>query len=178
MSVLDNLSRWVRRRFGTSTAVEPPKYAYEMASDAMGEGVTASRLANEAGVTNRPILEYLEDGEVPEYVLSGTKLIISGEEDYTTEYPTRETQVVVTDRRVLIILGGHLSDNSWEVPFTAVLDIYLDDVGWHEYVIVDAEREGEAMTFFVDCAVDDIGDMADTVTYVREQADISAAAGD
>lgn len=126
-----------------------------LAERARGEGVTPAVLRNDHDRSARPLVVYLEDGEQPEYVLRGGELLIGDAKGaLAREHPTRELQVVISDRRLLFVLGMYGSDELWEVPFADVEDVYLDADSTRQHVVVDADREGAAMTFFADVTLD------------------------
>jgi hypothetical protein len=162
--------RRVQSWFSGDDESEPPARVVEMTDNARGETVTAARLSGQNDRSARPLYEYLDDSEQPEFVLSGMQVIFDDGDDYETKYPTRETQVLVTDRRILVVLGGQFGDDSWQVGFDDVLDVYVDDESVKTYFVLDAVREDEPMTFFVDVTANDHG-VREAVSYVREQAE-------
>jgi len=145
-----------------------------MAQQARSDTVTPDVLTNQADRSKRPIVTYLDDDESPEYVIRATKLIIGDGDDSARQYPTREAQLVVTDTRLLVLVGKRRSDDIYEMPLSTVTDIYIDEVDLPtRYVIVDANRAGEPMTFFADVTVEsDLDAVESTVRFVRSRADL------
>lgn len=149
----------------------------DVATRARGDTVTPAVLANSHDRADHAIVEYLDDDEQPEFVLCGTSLLISDEEgSVAREHPTRQTQVVISDQRVLFVLGGHLSDDIWEVPLADVEEAYVDDTEpMSRYFIVDAERDDAPMTFFADVTVESNTDEVErAASYVSDEAAVSA----
>lgn len=169
MGVLEYLSGLMSGRSRDDETDPIPEEVVEAAARARGETVTPGVLANRTGRSDLPIVEYLSEDEQPEFVFQGNQLLIDNDDSYVTEYPTRDTQVVISDRRLLIVLGGHLSDDVWDVPLADVLDVYVDAESWKRYLIVEANREGEPMTFFVDVTLESATEELDAgVAFVRE----------
>lgn len=121
-----------------------------MARNARGETVTPETLANEFGRSRHSVLSYLDDAENPEYIVRGSEVMIVNDDDQVTRsHPTRETQVVLSDERVLFVVGGTVSDEIWVVPYDDLVDVYLDEVDHpRKFLVIDANREGNPMTFY------------------------------
>ena len=168
MGVFDAVSRLLGgRSSGDSTARSSYR---DLASRARGETVTADVLANRSNRSNDPLVEYLVDDELPHHVFLGNEVVIDNDDSYTTQYPTRHTQFVITDRRLLVVLGNRLSDTVWEVPLEDVLDVYVDDDSWKQYLVVEADRDDQRMTFFVDVTMEsETDELLSGVEYVRER---------
>ncbi|SNZ17068.1 hypothetical protein SAMN06269185_2876 [Natronoarchaeum philippinense] len=172
MGAFELLSRLVRRPLDRSESASIPEATVRTAERARGETVTPAVLANATGRSDRAITEYLADDEQPEYVFQGNRLLISDGEDTETKYPTRDTQVVVTDRRVLIVFGGQLSDELWETPLEDVQYAYLDDESWKRHLIVEANRDDSPMTFYVDVTLEsNVDEVRAGAEYVRERSE-------
>lgn len=172
MGALELLSRLVGNRFRDADREPVPDAAVELASRASGETVTPEVLANRTGRSEQALVEYLSDGEQPEYVLRGNRLLISDGDSSETKYPTRDTQVVITDRRVLIVFGGRISDDLFETPLRDVRYAYVDDEAWKRHLIVEANREGEPMTFYVDVTLEsNVEELEAGAAFVRDRSD-------
>lgn len=172
MGFVDLLS-WLADRTVGSEPEAPPidQGVIDMAADAAGQSVTPEVLVNHTERSYVALLEYLEDDERPEYVIrGGTVLIGDAEESLAREYPTRETQVVVSDRRLLVVLGRRITDDVWEVPLEDVVEMYVDDVeALNRYLVVEASRESTQMTFYVDVTIEpSTRDLRESVEYVAD----------
>lgn len=170
MSVLDLLA-WFRR-LRTPGPCLPDKEVREMSDQARSDTVTEDVLTNQFDRTNLPIFEYIEDDEQPEYVFRGNRLLISDREGaLSREFPTRELQVIISDERLLFILGDRISDDLWEVPLTSILNTYLDDKSWRNYLVVEASREGNEMTFFAEVTIETRDEEIQLgINYMRERS--------
>jgi hypothetical protein len=146
--------------------------AERLADGAAGSGVTPSVLADDEERSALPLVEYLEDGEQPHHVFRGGELLITDEEgELSRKHPTKQTQVVVTDRRVLFVLGNHRQDEVMEVPLEDVVEAYVDDEDLRRFLVVEADRDGDGMTFFADVTLAAREtDLADGVEFVRQRA--------
>lgn len=172
MSPLQDVLGALRRRLSSIDETEPSAETVELAKEARGSSVTPAVLANQNGRSKRALVEYLANGERPEYVLMGNLIIIDNGDSYNTKYPTRDTQVLVSDQRVVIVLGGYLSDDLWEMSFEDIQEVYVDDEGIKDYLVVDAIRDGNPMTFFVDITVGNgKSDRRPGVKFLRERVD-------
>lgn len=148
--------------------------AARLADGARGADVTRGVLANRDGRTDAPIVVYLEEDEQPHYVFVGSGLLI-GDEDGSLrrEYPTRKSQVVVSDRRLLFLVGNRRSDDLWEVPFDDVRGAYVDDESWRRHLVVEADREGHPMTFYADVTLNGNPEgVRDGLEYVLEASSV------
>lgn len=144
----------------------------EMAEQAPGDGVTPEVLANRFDRADRALVEYVEEDERPAFVFRGSTLLISDEDDsLARKYPTRETQILITDDRILVVLGGRLNDDIWGIPFDDVVEAYVDDEGRRRYLVVESDREENPMTFFADVTLEtNWEDLHAGVEYVRDRA--------
>lgn len=171
MRVFELLSKLAGRLRSGADGEPIPEESIEIAARARGESVTPGVLANRDGRSDQAIVTYLADDEQPEYVLRGNRLLISDGDSCETKYPSRDTQVVISDRRVLILLGGRLSDDLWEMPLEDVRYAYVDNESWKRYLIVEANRDDQRMTFYVDATVEsNVDDLRAAAAYVRDRS--------
>lgn len=142
----------------------------KLAERSRSDRVTPELLANDE-VTRHPLVAYVEN-EQPEYVLRAGELVISDADGATArEYPTGEQRVIVSDQRLLFVVGGRVSDKIREVPLRDVVEVYLDTDSTRRYLVVEADREGTPMTFFADVTLDsDTNDIQEAVEYARTTA--------
>lgn len=155
MGVLDLLS-WIGERFDGGRDEGPdPADLEPMAEGASGESVRAEILAGSGEQTKLPITEYLEDGEQPHHMIRAGEVVAVDETDSVArKYPGLETVVVATDRRLLIVIGGHVADDVMVVPAADVVSVDVEPERYRRYLVVEANREGEPMTFFVDATLE------------------------
>lgn len=146
----------------------------ELANAARGETVTATVLGHNER-TRYPIVEYIDtdENEQPEYVFRAGQLLVSdGQETLARKHPSQEQQVLVTDRRILFVLGNRVSDEVMDVPLESIVETYLDTDSARTYLVVDAVREGDEMTFFADVTLEANGDeLRAGVEYVERWVD-------
>ncbi|WP_164471704.1 hypothetical protein [Halosimplex salinum] len=128
--------------------------AARLADGAADPEVTADALTAAGERTRHPLITYVEDDEQPEYVFRGGTLMVDNGDSLARQTPTRELAVVVTDSRFLFVVGGRLSDSLFEVPFEHVAMTYVDDEDERTYLVVDADRDGDELTFFADVTMD------------------------
>lgn len=148
--------------------------ATTLAERAPGNGVTPAVLTNDHDRTATPLVEYLEPDERPRYVFRGGRLLIGdGGDSLVRKHPSKELQVLVSDERILFVVGEHLTDELFEVPLEDVVDAYLDTAeAVRRYVVVEANREDTQMTFFADVTLtSDIDDVRDGVAFVDGKTD-------
>lgn len=146
--------------------------AATLAERAPGEGVTPAVLANDHDRTAAPLVEYLEPDERPRYVFRGGRLLIGdGSDSLARKHPSKELQVLVSDRRILFVVGEQFSDELFEVPLEDVVDAYLDDAeAMRRYVVVEADREETRMTFFADVTLtESVEDVRDGIAFVADE---------
>lgn len=169
-----DLLSWLGRY--TSSGEQPPDVdedlLTDLAAEARGETVTVDVLVNQDNRTNRPIVEYLEEDERPQFVFRGAGLLLSDPDgSVTREYPTRETLISISERRILFVVGGRLSDGLFEVPLEDVVEVYLDEASIRRYLIVEADREDDRMTFFADITLESAeADVDRGIEYIRDAA--------
>lgn len=146
------------------------KEIVKLAERSRSDRVTPELLANDE-VTRHPLYTYIKD-EQPEYVLRAGELVISDADGTTArEYPTGEQRVLVSDRRFLFVVGGRVGDEIREVPLQDVAEVYLDADSARHYLVVEADREEVAMTFFADVTLDsDTDDVREAVEYAQTAA--------
>jgi len=141
--------------FGSGTGPEiDEERAARLADEAADPAVTAEVLTAAGERTQHPIVAYVEDDERVEYLFRGGTLVVDDGDSTVRETPTSELAVVVTDSRFLFVVGGRLSDSLFEVPFEDVVMAYVDDEDERTYLVVDADREGDELTFFADLTMD------------------------
>lgn len=129
--------------------------AAELAADAPNDAVTAERLAGKEEQTHHPLVEYLEANERPQHILQGSELLISNEDDsLARKHPSHGMYLLVSDQRILFVLGGRITDNVWEVPLNDVAATYVDGESMRQYLVVEANRDGVEMTFFADVTLE------------------------
>lgn len=142
---LRQLLGWIGdRASGDEPGGDVDQATRDIAARATDEALTpAALVATERSY--RPLLEYLEDEEQPHYLFEGSELLIEDDEDNVVRnHPTRALQVVVTDERVVYVLGDRTADNVLTVPHEDVVDVYVDDVDLHRYLIVEAYHDPDA----------------------------------
>ncbi|MFC7141546.1 hypothetical protein ACFQMA_17120 [Halosimplex aquaticum] len=153
MGLLDLIDRLAA---GPDTDADPDvdeERAARLAADAADPAITADALTASGDRTRHPLVAYVEDDEQPEYLFRGGTLMVSDGDSLTRETPTRELAVVVTDSRFLFVAGGRLSDSLFEIPFENVVMAYVDDEDDRTYLVVEADRDGDELTFFADVTV-------------------------
>lgn len=129
--------------------------AAELATAAPNDSVTTKRLAGKEAQTHHPLVEYLEADERPQYILSGSELLISNEDDsLARKHPSRGMYLLASDQRILFVLGGRITDNVWEVPLNHIVATYVDGESMRQHLVVDADRDGVEMTFFADITLE------------------------
>ena len=179
--VLDLLSWFVRQ--STPSPVDDEELdarASELATRARSDTVTDAVLANTLERTAECLLTYIEDDEQPEFVLRGSTLLVSDEDDsLTKKHPSRELQVVISARRLLFVIGGRIADHMLEVPLEDIVEVYVDAETHRRFLIVEADREGDVMTFFADVTLTaDPADVRTGVEFVRTHRDRPAVDAD
>lgn len=168
MGVMDLVS-WL---FGPSPAdeVDITDRHRQLSEAARSDRITADLLARSGDRTRAPVVSYLEEGEQPHYILRGTRLLIVDEDDtQVRKHPTRLLVVMISDSRVLYVLGGRLADDIFEVPLTDVRSIYFDEDEPRCHVVVEADRDGDRMTFFADVSLAAREEVVDSVEYARSR---------
>lgn len=123
---------------------------------------------------DRPAIEYLEDDETPIFVLTngkrGVEITRDGETERITAGSGYRTISVLTDRRILIIVGDSSADS---VDGDQCLSVQLVDV---EGVTAETGRRGGHLTvtqasggtFTVHCGSDGVDDAAAYVTTASQ----------
>jgi hypothetical protein len=72
---------------------------------------------------------------------------------------------------VLFVVGKYRTDDCMEVPLEDVVRAYLDDEDLRRFLVVEADREGNAMTFFADVTLEENSEaVEESVDYVRAHA--------
>jgi hypothetical protein len=121
-----------------------------LARNSRDSRVTESLLAGDDGYTRAPPVSYLDD-EFPQYALLGGRLWF-GEEitARADEVPSRRTVVLITDERILLLVGKRTADTAFGVPFEGV-DLVNVKYGEHEsYLVVEADYKDTPQTFFLE----------------------------
>lgn len=173
-SIFDLLSWFLPSDPSSTERIEPDdERVVELATQAQGETVTPEILTNQTGRTERPVVEYLLEDEQPEYVFRGGELLLTDETDSLgRKYPSGETRVIVSDHRVLIVLGGRLSDDLWEIPLEDVIDVYVNSEGIKQYFVVEGHRDSNPMTFFADVSIEsNTAELESGVEYITHHID-------
>lgn len=165
----------VGRMIGMSPDVDDPEVtetSRSLVEAARSDRLTPEQLALPGDRTSAPLIEYLEDDERPQYVMIGTRVLISDVDGtLLRKHPTRKVVVLVSDRRILIVVGGRSSDDLLEVPLADVSGIHLDHDPPRHFIVVDANKDGDPMTFFVEITIDpDPETVEDGVEYVRSHS--------
>ena len=172
MGFLDLLS-WIREGFATGQDVdEPDPEAFDSIVDAAeGESVRAELLAGAGEHTKVPLAEHLDEGEQPHHMLRAGEVVAVDESDsIARKYPGLETVIVATDQRLLIVLGGHVGDDVMAVPLEDVSEADVESDRYRRYLVVDADRDDEPMTFFVDATLEGDEDRIwDVVSYLEAE---------
>lgn len=153
---LGELASWLSRQLsGPAASHDVTDRHRELARSASSETVTPELLALPGDRTTQPVATYLEADERPEFLLHGSRLLISDADDeLARKHPTLMLVVLVTDRRVVFVVGGRLADDCLEVPLSTVTDAYVDEADPQRHLVVSADREGEPMTFFADLTME------------------------
>lgn len=168
MGTFDLLSWLVGR--GRSTDPEVTERHRRLTDRARSGRLTPERLALPGERTSEPLDAYLEDGEQPHFVLVGSRLlIVDAAGSSNRKHPTRLLVVLVTDDRLLFVVGGRLADDVFEVPLSDVTSISVDEDDPDRHVIVEADRDDEEMTFYAEVALADASDVEDAVGFVRSR---------
>ncbi|WP_459190700.1 hypothetical protein [Halosimplex sp. J119] len=128
--------------------------AARLADRATDSAVTADALTASGDRTKHPLVAYVDEDEQPEYLFRGGPLMVDDGDSLAREAPTRELAVLVTDSRFLFVVGGRLSDSLFEVPFEDAVMAYVDDEDNRTYLVVEADRDGDELTFFADVTMD------------------------
>jgi len=144
----------------------------DLAARARSDSLAPEDLALPADRTSSPPVSYLEDDERPQYLFRGGRLLVADDEgSVSREYPTLELAVLVSDARLLFVLGGRLADDVFEVPLADVDSTYLDEEDAYRYLVVEATRDGDPMTFYADVTIEPAAREVDAgVEYVRARA--------
>lgn len=155
-NIFDLLSWFLPNESSSTETIEPDdETVVELVNRARGETVTPEKLTNQARRTERPVVKYLLEDEQPEYVFRGGELLLNDKNDsLRRQYPSRESVVVVSDHRVLIVLGGRLSDSLWEIPLDSILDVYINSNGVKRYFVVEGNHDSNPITFFADVSIE------------------------
>lgn len=174
MNVRDIL-KWVLGRDGTPNNPEievDRDRVRRLAADATDEHVTESLLANDDDFTHHPPITYLDEDEQPEYALLGGRVWIGEDLTYRAdEVPSKRTVVLVTDKRILLIVGKRLKDSLWQIPFEGLTFANIKYDESEAYLDVDADYEDAPQSFFVELLPGDDGDRyAEIVNYCNERA--------
>jgi|GEM_PF-3381537 len=141
--------------FGADTGPEiDEERAARLAEEATDPAVTADVLTAAGERTQHPIVAYVEEDERLEYLFRGGTLVVDDGDSTARKTPTCELAVVVTDSRYLFVVGGRLSDSLFEVRFEDVVMAYVDDEDRRTYFVVEADRDGDELTFFADLTMD------------------------
>ena len=166
MGVFDLVSfLFSRRRSGDGEVTDRHR---RLSEAARSDRLTPELLATRGDRTSEPLATYVEADEQPHYVLRGSRLIIADQEgNVTRKHPTRLLAVLVTDERLLFVLGGRLADDIFEIPLADVVSIHRDDDHPQQYVIVEADREGDRMTFYADVTIESRREVSNAAEYVR-----------
>jgi len=152
---LRDLIEAVAAGFGSDTGPEIDEgRAARLADEAADPTVTAEVLTTAGERTQHPIVAYVEDDEHLEYLFRGGTLVIDDGDSTVRETPTCELAVLVSDWRFLFVVGGRLSDSLFEVPFDDVVMAYVDDEDDRTYLVVEADRDDDRLTFFADLTMD------------------------
>lgn len=170
---LADLASWLSRQVsGPAETHDVTDRHRELARSASNETVTAELLALPGDRTTQPVATYLADDEVPAFLFRGSRLLISDADDeLARKHPTRLLVVLVTDRRVVFVVGGRLADDCLEVPLTDVTDVYVDEADPHRHLVVSADSDGDVMTFFADVTMDPHADaVAEAADFIRTRA--------
>lgn len=166
MGVLDLVSTLFARP--ESRDLEVTDRHRRLSDAARSDRLTPELLATRGDRTSEPLATYLEADEQPQYVFRGSRLVMADSEDTVTRnHPTRLLVVLVSDDRLLFVLGGRLADDLFEVPLADVVSIHVDEDGPQQYVVVEADRDGDRMTFYADVTLEARDEVADGVAYVR-----------
>ncbi|MCU4974062.1 hypothetical protein OB955_15135 [Halobacteria archaeon AArc-m2/3/4] len=172
-----NLLTWM---LGTPAVEEPRVRSLDdeaverLATQARGETVTVDVLTNEFERSKQPIVSYLDDDERPQYVVRGSSLLITNEDEVDRNYPTRELQVVISDERILFVLGGRKRDEVLTIPHEDLVDVYLDTVNEpRRFLVVDADHNDDEMTFFAKVTLEPaVDELRTAIEYTRRTAGI------
>lgn len=149
------------------TEVEASDEVRSMVEGARSDSLTASLLAESAGRTNVSLFEYLEDGEQPHYVLRGTRLVLVDASDkQDRKHPTGILVVLITDTRVVFVLGGRFGDDVYQVPLADVTSAYVDRDDPKQHIVVEATADGDPMTFFADVSLESFDEVRAGVEYL------------
>jgi hypothetical protein len=123
----------------------------QLVQHAVDDRVTASLLAGSEGYTEAPPAAYLDADETVAYALIAGRLWFG--ENITVradDVPIKRTIVLVTDQRILLVVGKRRTDNVWGIPMESI-DLVNVKYGDREaYLVVEAEHEGSAKTFFLE----------------------------
>ena len=190
MNLLDIL-RWLRDEFGTDRtdaagdddadvpAVDPERAA-DLATSATGDGVSKSLLLDpDRRFTRNPPVTYLEAGEQPEYALTGGRVWFGEEPSMQgDEVPTRRTLILVTDDRILILVGGRIKDTAWGVPHGDIEHTTIRYADREAYFFLDIADEENAESTLVELLVDsDPAYFSEVVEYCNERGTDGSATG-
>lgn len=123
----------------------------KLANAAAGQKVTPELLANDDDYVYRPPITYLEEGEKPEFALMGVQLWI-GDANLTKpdEIPFTRIIVLITDERIVLIVGKNVCDTVWQIPFESVKYVTIKYSEAESYFVVDAVHEGVEQSFLVE----------------------------
>lgn len=167
---LADLASWLSQQVsGPAETHEVTDRHRELARSASSETVTPELLALTGDRTTQPVATYLEGDEQPAFIFRGSRLLISDADDeLARKHPTRLLVVLVTDQRVVFVVGGRLADDCLEVSLADVTGVYVDEADPQRHLVISAERDGDPMTFFADVTLDpQLAAVAEAAEFIR-----------
>jgi len=122
-------------------------------------------------VLNQVIADYLQPGEQPHFILRSMDAVEKEQDDEQTElhpssdlhYPTR---IVITDHRVVILVGQAKTDVVNSLPFDEIQRVDSESSLLTDNIIFDTE----AITYRID-GIEPNQEISPAVTYIRAQTE-------
>jgi len=168
------------------TVTEPLLFDEEIPRVTFAEEGTLTKLLPDAirnrvtdvtvSILNEVIADYLQPGEQPHFILRSMDPIQREQDDEQTElHPTTElhypTRVVITDQRILMLVGQDKTDIVDSEPFDKIRRVESESSLLTETLIL----ETGASTYRID-GIEPYQELSPAITYIRAQTESGATA--
>lgn len=147
----------------------------EIVSAARGDSITEERLFNKSArvfkrLEAKPIVEYLDDGEQPHFLLKGPKtgLKIQSPKVDETKSPdgSRHSFFVVTDQRIHILIGQKDDDEHVKIEFGDIKGIwYRAGIGKYK---IHIKLHSGSLTYFSDKSIDE-DELEQAIDHIKQR---------
>jgi len=115
------------------------------------ETAVSGRIRTESLLSEKPLSSYLDKAETPQYVLRNKKsgVAVTQGESVTTMEPddSYQTLAVVTDVRVLFVIGTERSDRTGDVQLADIVQAKSEDSGFRSTALVLETLEERTWSF-------------------------------